>query len=298
MPEALAAVEIPRTPAPRIDARGQATPAPLPSLRAACVAEALGTFLLVLFGLGAVHAAVFTQAQVGVWQVAIVWGIGVALAIHVTAAVSGAHLNPAMTVAMGLARRFPWRRAPAYMGAQLAGAFLAAVVMHVMFTAEIAIFEAANNIVRGASGSERSAMAYGEYFPNPGLATAAQASSHIGEGGAFVVELLATAVLAFVVLRLTDAKNRAATAAGVPWAIGLLVAGLISFAAPLTQACFNPARDFGPRLFAWLAGWGDVAIPGPRGGFFTVYILAPLSGGVLGALLHNAVARVFLRHER
>jgi len=283
MPEAPAVVEIPR-PVARGAAVPVATPAPVP-WAAACAAELLGTFLLVLFGLGAVHAAVFTDAQAGVWQVAVAWTIGVALAIHATAAVSGGHLNPAMTLAMGLSRRFPWRRAPGYVAAQTVGAFLAAALLHAMFSAEIARFELARGFTRGAAGSELSAMAYGEYFPNPGLAVAAQAAAHIGLGGAFLVEMAATAVLAYVVLRLTDPRNGAAPAASaVPWAIGLCVGGLISFAAPLTQACFNPARDFGPRLFAWLAGWGEVAIPGPRGGFFTVYVVAPLCGGALGAL--------------
>ena len=69
--------------------------------------------------------------------------------------------------------------------------------------------------------------------------------------------------------------------------IGLTVAALISVIAPLTQACFNPARDFGPRLFAFLAGWGPIALPGPRGtGFLTVYILAPILGAILGSGLY------------
>ena len=77
-----------------------------------------------------------------------------------------------------------------------------------------------------------------------------------------------------------------------PVFIGLTVAILISVIAPLTQACFNPARDFGPRLFAAVAGWGRVAIPGPNGsGFFTVYILAPVLGAVLGGGLYTRVLR-------
>jgi len=63
------------------------------------------------------------------------------------------------------------------------------------------------------------------------------------------------------------------------------VAAIISVLSPLTQAGLNPARDFGPRLFAWLAGWGQIAIPGPRGGFFTVYILAPILGALAGAAI-------------
>jgi glycerol uptake facilitator protein len=115
---------------------------------------------------------------------------------------------------------------------------------------------------------------------------------------AMLAEGLGTAMLAFLVFAVTDGRNpfRLGTAmTAVP--IGLAVAVLISIIAPLTQAGLNPARDFGPRLFAYMAGWGPVAIPGPRGGFFTVYILAPILGALVGAglyqlLLHPAVRRM------
>ena len=68
------------------------------------------------------------------------------------------------------------------------------------------------------------------------------------------------------------------------------VAAIISVVAPLTQAALNPARDFGPRAVSWFLGWGDIAIPGPRGGFFTVYILAPITGAIIGAGLYKALS--------
>ena len=74
--------------------------------------------------------------------------------------------------------------------------------------------------------------------------------------------------------------------------IGLTVASLISIIAPLTQCCLNPARDFGPRLFAYFAGWGSIALPGPRGlGFLTVYIVSPIVGATLGIGLFQKVLR-------
>jgi len=74
--------------------------------------------------------------------------------------------------------------------------------------------------------------------------------------------------------------------------IGLTVTILICVLAPLTQACFNPARDFGPRAVAYLVGWGEIAIPGPnRTGFFTVYILAPIAGAVVGGGLYSMLLR-------
>src|SRR5207247_1628481 len=110
---------------------------------------------------------------------------------------------------------------------------------------------------------------------------------------AFAMEVLGTLILALAVFALTDERNQAAPLSRLaPVFIGLTVAILISVIAPLTQACFNPARDFGPRLFAYLAGWGTVAIPGPNGsGFLTVYIVAPTLGAVLGGGLYQRILR-------
>src|SRR5580658_11291184 len=90
------------------------------------VGEFAGTFLLVLFGCGSVAAAVLTGAQVGVFQVAIVWGLGIATAIYLTASLSGSHLNPAVTISLAAWGDFPKRRVPGYIVTQIVGAFAAA----------------------------------------------------------------------------------------------------------------------------------------------------------------------------
>jgi glycerol uptake facilitator protein len=119
----------------------------------------------------------------------------------------------------------------------------------------------------------------------------------VSEPAAFLAEALGTLILAMVVFAVTDPQNSSAPGAGLaPVVIGLTVSALISFMAPLTQACFNPARDFGPRLFAFFAGWGPIALPGPRGlGFLTVYIFAPIVGAVAGAHLYDFGLRPYLR---
>ena len=172
----------------------------------ACIAETLGTFLLVLFGTGSVAAAVYTGAQVGLWQVAAVWGFGITLAIYVTGAVSGAHLNPAVSLAFALFRRdqFPISRLFAYWLAQLIGAVLAGIAVLVIFGPFIVEFEAMNGIVRGADGSEKSAMAFGEYFPNPAIAD----SVPVSPLHAFAVEAFGTAILAMVIFALTEKTKR------------------------------------------------------------------------------------------
>lgn len=250
-----------------------------------CVAEVIGTFLLVLFGTGSVAAAVFTDAQVGLWQVAVVWGFGVAIAIYVTAAVSGAHLNPAVSLAFAIFRRqeFPVSKMFAYWASQMIGAILAGVAVFLLFNPFISDFESANGILRGEEGSQRSAMAFGEYFPNPAIYE--QGAIVISHWHALAVEAFGTAILAMVIFALVDRRNAAIPNKGIaPFFIGFTVAILISLFAPITQAGWNPARDFGPRIVASLAGWGDIAIPGPDAGFW-IYIAGPLIGAPIGALI-------------
>ena len=97
-------------------------------LPAQCIAEAIGTFILVLFGCGSVHAATVSGAQSGLWQVAIVWGIAVMLAIYVVGGISGAHINPAITIALACWGRFDWHRVVPYIISQMVGAIIAAAI--------------------------------------------------------------------------------------------------------------------------------------------------------------------------
>ncbi len=262
---------------------------PRPSLARACCAELVGTFLLVFFGTGAVWVGVVTGAMSGLFQVAIVWGLAIGLAIYATGAISGAHLNPAVTVALCVWRRFPATRVGPYAAAQLAGGFLAAAVLFGLFSGTLRSFESAKGLVRGQPGSELSAMVFGEYFPNPAIVgTSPAAFAQVSEVQAILAEGFGTALLVFVIFALTDERNRGRPHPGIAAPlVGLTVTALICVIAPLTQAGFNPARDLGPRLMAWLCGWGSTAIPGPRGGFLSVYILSPVLGGLAGGGLHG-----------
>ncbi len=278
-------------------------PNPNPPLISQVVAEVIGTFLLIFFGCGAVHAAVLTGAQQGLWQVAIVWGVAIMLAIYSVGGISGAHINPAMTLAFALWRGFPKARVLPFIAGQLAGAMLAASILFVLFGPQLAAKEREKGIVRGQPESVVTAMCYGEYFPNPGGISStseqnwqAKYSEWRTQGSpslAFVAELIGTLILAFVVFALTDERNRGQPAAGqAPVFIGLTVAALISVIAPLTQACFNPARDFGPRLFASLNGWGSAALPGQDNySWLTVYIVAPIAGAVIGGAVYELGVR-------
>ncbi len=275
----------------------------MPATLRTLLAEGLGTFILVLFGCGAVHSVVLTGSQSGLWQVAIVWGCGVAFAAYCVGGVSGAHINPAMTIALAVWGRFSWSKVGPYIMAQLAGAFLAAAALFVIYSPSLTVKEQAIGVQRGDPGSIVTASCYGEFYPAPGAALSADGrwSDRNWESfrvratfrEAFLAEVLCTAILALVVFAVTDGKNTAAPAGHLaPLVIGLTVACLISIIAPLTQCCLNPARDFGPRLFTYLAGWGSAALPGPNGhGVVTVYILAPILGAIAGGGLYEGLLK-------
>jgi len=264
----------------------------------ALLAEAIGTGMIVLIGCGSVCSSL-SGAYNGIWQVAVVWGLGVALAIYCTAEASGAHLNPAITLAFQLVRPaahgMTWSRSVAYIMAQFVGAILAGMINLLVYSDTIEAFERENSIVRGEPASIKTAMAFGEYFPNPGLSkewgTGPFIQSDVSVAKALGVEAWGTCVLAFVIFNVTHARNNVIgdrSRPAAPLLIGLTVAVLLALYAPITQAGWNPARDFGPRLVAALAGWGKVAIPGPRNGFW-VYIVGPFLGAPLGAALAENV---------
>jgi glycerol uptake facilitator protein len=241
--------------------------------------EALGTFVLVLFGCGAVAVSVLFGAHHGLMQVASVWGIGVTLAIYLTRHLSCAHLNPAVSVAMVVGRRMSARKLPVYLGAQFLGAILAGLAVYLLFEPSIAAYETAHGIVRGTPASVQTAMMFGEFYPNPG------STAVVTLPLAMAAEAFGTFLLALLVFALTEGCNVGRPDdALAPVFIGLTVTSIICLLAPLTQAGLNPARDLGPRLVAWLTGWGAAAFPDRVGGFFFVYMLAPVLGGVGAAL--------------
>lgn len=271
--------------------------APQPPLFPALAGEFAGTFLLVFFGVGAVNAAVITGAQVGLWQVAAVWAVGVSLGVYASAALSGGHINPAITAVAAVYDRFPVARVVPYWVAQVAGAACASLVLYGLFSEAIVEFERQRGLLRGGPGSELSAMVFGEYFPNPAVyGTAEEAWRVVSLHSAFIAEMVGTAMLAFLVGAVTSERNPARPSPAMAAVIiGVGVAAIISVVAPLTQAALNPARDFGPRLVSFFLGWGDIAIPGPRGGWFGVYIAAPVVGALIGGGLFRALATLYAK---
>lgn len=244
------------------------------------IGEFIGTFLLVLFGCGSVAVSVLFDAHQGLLQVALAWGIGVTLAIYATRHLSCAHLNPAVSVAMVLGKRMTIKRLPVYLLAQFIGAFIAAAVLYMLLSGSIRSYENMHDIIRGSDNSIKTAMMFGEYYPNPSAQLA-----EVSFFNAFGAEAFGTFLLVLLIFTLTEGCNVGRPDDTLaPVFIGLTVTSIICLIAPLTQAGINPARDFGPRLFASLAGWGKAAFPDNCGGFFFIYILAPVLGASAASL--------------
>jgi glycerol uptake facilitator protein len=113
----------------------------------------------------------------------------------------------------------------------------------------------------------------------------------MSQGRAFIAEAVGTALLLLVIFGTTDARNQNRPRILTAATIGLTITMLISLLGPLTMACFNPARDFGPRLFSSLAGWGSVPFTANGMGWLTVYIIAPITGGLFGGGIYRAFFR-------
>ncbi|MCB1195897.1 aquaporin family protein [bacterium] len=244
--------------------------------------ELLGTFILVFFGCGSVAAAVLFKAHTSLFEVAFIWGLAVTFGIYATRHMSAAHLNPAVSIAMVVARRMPAGKLPLHFAGQFGGAFLAAACLYLLLGPSIAHFEQMHGIVRGSAESVKTAMIFGEFYPNPAAEPAAQVSHLLACGAEFT----GTFLLVLLIFCFTDKCNLGKPDdAMAPFYIGLTVTAIISIIAPFTQAGLNPARDLSPRLFAWLAGWKTAAFPDNHGGFLTVYVLSPCAAGICAALV-------------
>ena len=211
------------------------------SLLGECIAEFFGTGLLIFFGAGCVAALVLAGVEMGQWEVSIIWGLGVAIAIYVTGGISGAHLNPAVTLALTVFKGFDKRKTVPFIVAQVFGAFCSAALVYFLYSGLFADYELTNNIIRG---SEQSLATAGIFSTYPHAA--------LNNFQAFAVEFVITAVLMCGILAIGDDNNGVTNGALSALLIGVLIAVIGSSFGPLTGFAMNPARDFGPKLFAFL----------------------------------------------
>ena len=238
------------------------------------LAEFLGTFVLIVFGVGVVAQTTLSHGSAGTTlSINIAWGLAVAMGCYVSAGVTGAHLNPAVTLALAVHRRFPWNKVAPYVAAQTVGAFVASAVVYITYREALAAFDGG---VRQVLGPQGTAGIWATY-PQPFLS--------VFPGG-FVDQIVGTALLVGVIFAITDSRNSPAPASLAPVIVGLLVVLIGATFGFNSGYAINPARDFGPRLFTSVAGWGAEVFRAGNG-WWWVPVVAPPVGGVLGGWVYD-----------
>src|SRR5882757_5783527 len=236
------------------------------------LAEFAGTMILILFGVGVVAQVV--AGKLGDHDsIAWAWGLGVVLGVYVSAAISGGHINPAVTFALAVFGDFPWRKVGPYALAQTAGAFVAALLVRWNYTEALAKADPGHTLKT--------------QFVFSTLPANGNTNLPVYEWGAFRDQVMGTAILLLLILAITDLLNTPPGANLGPFIIGLVVVAIgMAWGADAGYA-INPARDFGPRLASFITGydsawrdqWGNL--------YFWVPIVGPLVGGLVGGVAYK-----------
>src|SRR5579875_961397 len=268
-------------------------PSALAGLWGECIAEFFGTLILLLFGDGCVATfALFTNIGANnaatpfanEWIVIILgWGLAVMLGIYVAGAISGAHLNPAVTLALAARGKLPWSKVVPYWVAQVLGGFVAAAILYFVYQGALVHALSLNHLTIGQIADPNG---YGGVFytaPKP----------FVGTFGAFCDEFVGTALLVGLIFAIVDVRNQPVQANLNPLIIGLLIVAIGASFGVNTGYAINPARDFGPRL--WIAIVSGGASLSVDNYYFWIPIVAPLLGGVVGGLIWQyTVSRVLI----
>ena len=252
-----------------------------PTLVAELIAEFLGTFVLILFGIGVVAMVVLfpsnTPAELihgGYTNITLGWGLAVTMGIYIAGKISGGHLNPAVTLALAVFRGFPWRKVLPYFFAQTSGAFLAAALIYRNYLPAFHQFDP-------------------QLQKTAGVFTTFPAFPELLQAG-FLDQVIGTALLLLMVFAITDQFNVPPGANLAPAMIGLVIVAIGMSFGGMHGYAINPARDFGPRLFTAVAGFRNNGLTdGPR--VWWVPVVAPLLGGLVGAAVYDFGIRRFLR---
>src|SRR4051794_25078144 len=210
----------------------------VPGLLGELAAEFAGTLILILFGVGVVAQVV--AGKLGDHDsISWAWGLGVMLGIYVAGRISGAHLNPAVTIALAAFKGFSWRKVAPYCVAQFLGAFVAALIVRWNYTEVLSQVDPKHTV-----------KTQGVFSTLPG-----NGALPVGHWGALRDQVIGTAILLFLILAITDATNSAPGANLTPFIIGLLIVGIGMAWGTDAGYAINPARDFGPRLASYITGF-------------------------------------------
>lgn len=294
-------------------------------------AEFLGTMVLMLFGLG-VNAQVtlgkvsvplsegelgryvgkITEFQYGDYlSINFGWGVAVMLAVYVAGGVTGAHINPAVTIAMACRRTLPWNRVVPFIAAQMLGAFVASAIVYGVYYEQIrnleAVEAAESGVVAGvdnsrhqdnlSQGASQHTMATAGIFGTYPRSFSSPAPETISNWTGLLDQIVGTALLLLVICAVGDVRNLAPQSNIGPMVVGALVLMIgLSFGSNCGYA-INPARDLSPRLFTYVAGWGSQVFKDPNTLWYLVPVVGPIVGGIIGVYTYDQLISRFYESE-
>ena len=250
------------------------------------LAELFGTMVLIVFGCGVVASVVIfasTNPKIpgevvfgGYTNITLGWGFAVLMGILVSAGVSGAHLNPAVTIALAATKRFPWGKVPHYLAGQFVGAFLGAAVVFLVYYAKWIQFDPALDHTAGVFST----------FPAvPGF------------WPGFIDQVVGTAMLMALILAIGDQNNNAAGTTWSALAVAFAVMAIGMSLGTMHGYAINPARDLGPRLFSVLAGFKNNGLT-DGSGIWMVPVIGPIVGALVGAFMYDGLIGNVLKRAK
>jgi glycerol uptake facilitator len=248
------------------------------------LSEFLGTMVLILFGCGSVAMAVLfasTDPKIpgevvkgGYTNVVLGWGLAVTFGVYIAGTVSGAHLNPAVTLALAATKRMPWSKVPHYILAQFAGAFAGAALLFAVYYPKWILFD---------PGLDHTTGVFSTFPAVPGF------------WPGFFDQVVGTALLVGLIYAIGDKFNAAPGSNLGPVVVGLLVLAIGISWGGMNGYAINPARDLGPRLFAVVAGFKNNGLTDGTN-IWLPPVLGPIVGGLLGAFAYDlTIGRALLQ---
>ncbi|XP_023571880.1 aquaporin-7 isoform X2 [Octodon degus] len=234
------------------------------------LAEFMSTYVMMVFGLGAVAHMVLGNDIYGSYLgVNLGFGFGVTMGVHMAGNISGAHMNAAVTFASCALGRMPWKKFPVYVLGQFLGSFVASATIYGLFYMAILHFSGGQLTVTGRTAT---AGIFATYLPD-----------YMTLWWGFLNEMLLTGMLQLCLFAITDKKNNPALQGTQALVIGILIVIIGVSLGMNTGYAINPSRDLPPRLFTFIAGWGKEVF---RDNWWWVPVVAPLVGAYLGGIIY------------
>jgi MIP family channel proteins len=237
-------------------------------------AEFLGTTFLMALGIGCSMSNTLSRGVYGnIMSQDIGWGLTVAFAVIISGGITGGHLNPSISITFALLGELQWMKVPLYILAQLLGAFVGSAFAYGIYYDALNAYDSGFRVISGANATANLFATYPQDF--------------LSAGSGFANEVFATCVLMICVMAICDKKNMAIPTFLMPLFVGLTIL-LINCSYCYNSGCaMNPARDFGPRVFTSIAGWGGGVFSFRNYNWFWVPILGPVCGAPIGAMVYT-----------